>query len=403
MGDYLLQATSTLNGYVLDETPISVSLTQSGQTVSKSITNSRAAGSVSVTKTDKNTGAPLSGVHFKLTDRSGVLVQEGDTDVNGKLSFTAIPLGEYLLQETSALSGYVLNETPISVFLMQNGQVVELSVQNDPVIGSLKIIKKIANEVLPLAQAGFRLFKNDGTLLKEGFTDTNGELVFSDIPYGTDYYYQEFSVPKGYVLDDTKHPLSITETESTLTKTIENSRREGTLHILKQDQRGRPLQGAAYYLEISTDNGSSWAPAVSRPTGNAVTATGCTSPGLNGGCLTTGADGLAVFTGLRADDHTLFRVTEVKAPAGYSLMAEPLFVGTLPIAVTSPTIDDSETVDGSIFTYTLYITATDSVTYRLPETGGTGFPLTPIGLLFLAVPFFIPKFKKFKETAYENT
>ena len=403
LGDYLLQETSTLNGYVLDETPISVSLTQSGQTVSKSITNSRAAGSVSVTKTDKNTGAPLSGVHFKLTDRSGVLVQEGDTDVNGKLSFTAIPLGEYLLQETSALSGYALNETPISVSLMQNGQVVELSVQNDPVIGSLKIIKKIANEDLPLAQAGFRLFKNDGTLLKEGFTDTNGELVFSDIPYGTDYYYQEFSVPKGYVLDDAKHPLSITETESALTKTIENSRREGTLHILKQDQRGRPLQGAAYYLEISTDNGSSWAPAVSRPAGNAVTATGYTSPGLNGGCLTTGADGLAVFTGLRADDHTLFRVTEVKAPAGYSLMAEPLFVGTLPIAVTSPTIDDSETVDGSIFTYTLYITATDSVTYRLPETGGTGFPLTPIGLLFLAVPFFIPKFKKFKETAYENT
>ena len=403
IGDYLLQEASTLNGYVLDETPISVSLTQSGQTVSKSITNSRAAGSVSVTKTDKNTGAPLSGVHFKLTDRSGVLVQEGDTDVNGKLSFTAIPLGEYLLQETSALSGYVLNETPISVSLTQNGQVVELSVQNDPVIGSLKIIKKIANEDLPLAQAGFRLFKNDGTLLKEGFTDTNGELVFSDIPYGTDYYYQEFSVPKGYVLDDTKHPLSITETESALTKTIENSRREGTLHILKQDQRGRPLQGAAYYLEISTDNGSSWAPAVSRPAGNAVTAAGCTSPGLNAGCLTTGADGLAVFTGLRADDHTLFRVTEVEAPAGYSLMAEPLFVGTLPIAVTSPTIDDSETVDGSIFTYTLYITATDSVTYRLPETGGTGFPLTPIGLLFLAVPFFIPKFKKFKETAYENT
>ena len=81
------------------------------------------------------------------------------------------------------MSGYVLNETPISVSLMQNGQVVELSVQNDPIIGSLKNIKKIANEDLPLSQTGFRLFKNDGTLLKEGFTDTNGELVFSDIPY----------------------------------------------------------------------------------------------------------------------------------------------------------------------------------------------------------------------------
>ena len=402
LGEYLLQETSTLNGYVLDETPISVSLTQSGQTVSKSITNSRATGSISVTKTDKDTGAPLSGVHFKLTDRSGTLIQEGNTDARGQLSFTGIPLGEYLLQETSTLNSYVLDETPISVSLTQNGQVVELSVRNDPIVGSLKLIKKIAGENAPLAGAGFRLYKNDGTLLKEGFTDANGELVFSNIPFGSDYYYQEFSVPKGFLLDDARHPFSITGTESSFTQTLENSRREGTLHILKQDQRGRPLQGAAYYLEVSTDNGSSWTPAVSRPAGNAVIAGGCTSSGLSCGCLTTGSDGLAVFTGLRADDHTLYRVTEVKAPDGYSLMAEPLFVGTLPIAVTSPTVDDSETVDGSIFTYTLCITATDSATYRLPESGGTGFSLTSLGLLFLAVPFFIPKSKKTKETAYEN-
>ena len=402
LGSYTLTETATVSGYVLDSFPIAVELTQAGQTVSQTIANTPARGGLVVRKTASDTGSPLSGVHFELLNQSGIKIAEGDTGTDGVLRLENLPLGAYRLKETSAASGYILNSDEIPVSISEHNQTVEINVANDPIIGSLKILKRIAGENTPLPGAGYRLYAQDGTQIAEGFTDASGELLFENIPYGSGYWYQEFAAPKGFVLDDSRHPLSVTATESVTTQALENNRREGTLSILKQDQRGRPLSGAAYLLEYSTDNGSTWTPVVSRPAGNSVSIGGCTSPGLSGGKLTTGADGLAVFTGLRADDSTLYRVTEVKAPDGYSLMAEPLFVGTLPIAVSDPNVEDSETVDGSTFTYTLYITATDSATYRLPEAGGTGSSLAPFGLLFLAVPFFIPKSKKLKETAYEN-
>ena len=115
---------------------------------------------------------------------------------------------------------------------------------------------------------------------------------------------------------------------------------------------------------------------------------------LNYGQLTTGADGLAVFTGLRADGEILYRLTETACPPGYSLMGDPLYVGTLPVAVNDPNIADGETVDGTTYTYSLYVTATDNPVFRLPEAGGNGFSLLPFALLLLAAPLFAIKLKK---------
>ena len=403
LGSYTLTETATISGYVLDSSPIAVELTQGAQVVSKTIANTPARGGLVVRKTASDTGSPLSGVHFELLNQSGTKLAEGDTGTDGVLRLENLPLGVYRLKETSTASGYILKSDEVPVSISEHNQTVEINVANDPIIGSLKILKRIAGENAPLPGAGYRLYAQDGTQIAEGFTDASGELLFENIPYGSGYWYLEFAAPKGFVLDDSRQPLSVTETESVFMQTLENSRREGTFHILKQNQNGRALQGAVYLLEFSMDNGASWSPVTSRPAGNNVSVGGCTSPGLAGGQLTTGSDGLAAFTGLRADDDTLYRITETKAPEGYSLMAEPLFVGTLPIAVTDPNVEDSETVDGNTFTYTLYITATDSATYRLPEAGGSGFPLIPLGLLFLAVPFFIPKSEKTKENAYENS
>ena len=52
--------------------------------------------------------------------------------------------------------------------------------------------------------------------------------------------------------------------------------------------------------------------------------------GLNSGELTTGADGKATFTGLRADGLILYRLTETKAPPGMSLLADSILIGPPP-------------------------------------------------------------------------
>ena len=225
-------------------------------------------------------------------------------------------------------------------------------------------------------------------------TDQNGELLFEDLLYGTGYSYQEVSVPKGFVLDQNVYPLSITENKVTVTMEHENFRREATLQVLKQDHQGNPLSGTTFLLEYSSDNGNTWSPVSYREAGNSVSFGGCTSAGLSYGQLTTGADGLAVFTGLRADGEILYRLTETACPPGYSLMGDPLYVGTLPVAVNDPNIADGETVDGTTYTYSLYVTATDNPVFRLPEAGRNGFSLLPFALLLLAAPHFAIKLKK---------
>ena len=382
LGNYHLIETATVDGYVLDSTPVAVELTQANQTVTKNLTNARARGNVLIRKTASDTGYALPGVQFELLDQSGAVAASGVTGSDGTLLLDNLPLGSYSLEETQTVSGYALKAESIPVSITQNGQTVEVSVTNDPVIGSLKIIKKAAGEDTPLSGAGYRLFSQDGTQLSEGYTNDAGELLFEGIPYGSGYYYQEFAAPKGFVLDEGKYPLAVTETESAVVKTHENRRREGTLQVLKQDHQGQPLSNALFLLEYSQDNGKTWTPVTSRASGDAVKLGGCTSFGLTNGQLVSGADGKAVFTGLRADGSTIYRVTETRAPQGYSMMADPLYVGTLPVAVSDANIADSETVDGTVYTYSLYITATDNPIYRLPETGGNGFRFFPIGLFF---------------------
>ena len=299
------------------------------------------------------------------------------------------------MQETATVPGYVLDTTPIPVEVTEHGQTVEISMTNTPIRGNLKIVKRDAYEDTPLSGAGFRLFDSGGHLIDEGYTDANGELTFESLLYGS-YQYQEISPPKGYELDDTVYPFSITEHGVTITQERDNLRRPGTLEVKKLDQNGKPLVGATFLLEYSTDNGASWTAVFSR-SGDDVQTGGCTSPALSDGHLSTGDSGSVTFSGLRADSAILYRLTETQAPVGHSLLGGPLYVGTLPIEING-TAGDSETVDGVTTCYTLYVTATDDPLFRLPETGGVGFTWLPYVMGFLTMPYIITKRKDERET-----
>lgn len=394
LGSYYYAETAALPGYVLDSTLYPISISEGGQLVTVTATNILARGNVSVLKSDE-TGAPLGGVHFTLTDSTGQIVAEGDTPEDGTLTFSGLLLGSYTLQETATREGFVLDTTPIPVEVTKHGQTVEISMANTPIRGNLKIVKRDAYEDTSLSGAGFRLFDSGGHLIDEGYTDANGELTFESLIYGS-YQYQEFSPPKGYKLDDTVYPFSITEHGVTITQERDNLRRPGMLEVKKQDQNGKPLAGATFLLEYSTDNGASWTAVFSR-SGDDVQTGGCTSPALSDGQLSTGDSGSVNFSGLRADSSILYRLTETQAPVGHSLLGSPLYVGTLPVEI-SGTAEDSETVDGVTTCYTLYVTATDDPLFRLPETGGAGFAWLPYVMGFLTMPYIITKRKDERET-----
>jgi len=107
---------------------------------------------------------------------------------------------------------------------------------------------------------------------------------------------------------------------------------KGSITVRKVDVTGSPLTGAELLLETSTD-GQTWTEV---------------------GKITTDSTGVAKWENLKTGVQ--YRVTETKAPAGYTLLTEPLFTGTL----------DSSNRD-------VTITACNNAGFVLPFTGGTGF------------------------------
>ena len=157
---------------------------------------------------------------------------------------------------------------------------------------------------------------------------------------------------------------------------------------LRSYQNGNILTGAEYLLEYSTDSGASWQPVFTR-TGDSIETGGCTSSVLNNGRLTVNSAGTATFSGLKADRSIIYRLTETSAPEGCTLLAEPLYTGTLPVKVDkSFSSDDCEVIDGENYCYTLYVTAVNGAMYRLPNTGGSGFAYIPIVLCILGAVLY---------------
>ena len=198
-------------------------------------------------------------------------------------------------------------------------------------VGSLTINKVDADTGKALVGVTYRLYDASGNKVADATTGADGMAVFSDLPLGS-YTYQEISAPEGYVVDDTKYQITITTGMLNITETRTNTMAKGSLTVRKVDVTGSPLVGAKLLLETSAD-GQIWTE-VSR--------------------ITTDKTGIAKWDDLKIGAQ--FRITETQAPAGHTLMAEPLFTGVL--EANSPDVT---------------ITACNSAGFVLPFTGSTGF------------------------------
>ncbi len=357
LGSYTYQEISAPSGYVVDNTKYPITITSTTLNITATRTNALGKASVEISKVDADSNTPLQGAGFRLYDASGSQVAEGYTDVNGKLTFTGLKLGNYTCKEFQAPTGYELDDTAFPVVLNQNGQVLKVTRENKLITGSIEILKVDADTKKPLAGVVYRLFDAEGNKIADGTTDTNGKVTFDNLKPGS-YSYQEISTVDGYQLDDTKYDFSLTSENLNIKVTRENKPVKGCITVRKVDVTGSPLAGAELLLETSTD-GQSWTE-VSR--------------------ITTDKSGIAKWGDLKIGAQ--FRITEVKAPAGYTLMTEPLFVGTLDN--TNPDVT---------------ITACNSAGFVLPFTGSAGF--TPY-ILFAALALMAGAYFYKKSNIKEN-
>ena len=330
-----------------------------------------AAGSYTASVTDTN--GVLSAYNFTANSGNGVtFTRKGNTLT---ITATAAAAKNLLGEKTYSATGSAFEMDPDEAVLCwydRTGRYQAMAsytgVGRDPVRvyikiraveekGSLTINKVDAETGKALAGVTYRLFDASGNKVADATTGADGKAVFKDLEQGK-YSYQEISAPSGYVVDKTKYQITISATALNTTAKRTNARAKGSLTINKVDATGAPLAGAELLLETSAD-GKTWTEV---------------------GRITTDSTGVAKWENLKTGVQ--YRVTEAKAPAGYTLLTEPLFAGVL----------DSSNRD-------VTITACNNAGFALPFTGGTGFTTyILLAALMLCMGVYFCKKIEMKET-----
>lgn len=289
-------------------------------------------GSITVTKTDSETGAPLEGVQFSVyasTDyehKNPVAVDT--TDKDGKIVFNDLAAKLYSVIETGFPRGYVPNSEVHSVDLtmIKNGENKNLSVTNEPYYGYVRVTKTEFGTNTPLSGAEYGLYEaSTDRLIETKMTDDNGMAIFSKQPYGSSLYVKEISAPEGYALDTEEHGLQINSVSKRYYDVRVSDRKlEVSIQIRKIDSENDMLmlEGATFSLYLSTDYAYQ----------NALKT------------VTTDEDGLALLGGL---EPTAYILVETTAPEGYELPEEKY------------SVDLTNAVAGSINTVTITNTKTE--------------------------------------------
>lgn len=215
--------------------------------------------------------------------------------------------------------------------------------------------------------------KPEGTLegWKFKITDADGKEV-SGSPFTTDRDGKILTgnlTPGDYTVEEVLPADSLYSGEAPKTVTVVagktaevsflNKLRTGKITIRKVDTRGEPLAGATFLLEGSED-GSLWYPVI--PGSNGVCTLGEPSEENHAAASkTSGEDGLLTWENLSITLQ--YRITETKAPEGYTLLKEAAFEGTLPAD-------------------TLELRVVNGEAFALPKTGSTGFVRIPMATVF---------------------
>ncbi len=335
-----------------------------------------------IVNTIDNLSVPEVGAEFSVSDNAGTVVDTIVTGEDGIGVSKDLPYGTYTVQQISGQAGTIFCDA-WTVTVDEHGKVYKYEKENPLWTASVSLHKKEAGAETPLIGT-FELCERmaDGTVkvLETDTTGTDGNLAFTRKIVYTDgacnsstYFIREKEAPAGYVLDAKEYPVSCTESQQTISVTIENAPILGKLELRKQSSVGKPMQGVEFVLEFSLDDGSSWSAVTYRENDSVIVPGSCTNAELIDGKLLTDENGIAVYEGLRvytADGKAiLYRVTEAKTLDGSSLIPGHIWEGDL--------VTEAE----GKHQFDVVLRVTNSPVLEIPETGSHAAILMPVSLV----------------------
>ena len=200
-GNYQFREKRAPEGYKLDSTPIDFKITEKQTDVTYKAYNTRKAGTIRLFKLDEN-GIPVAGGVYALMNADKEVIDEYTTNQDGYVYIENLEWGTYYIKETKAPNGYKLDETEYEVVVDAKHIAIDVKSVDETKKGSVVLTKYDEIGKNALEGAVFSLYKNDGTVVKEGLTtDTDGKVQVDGLEWGS-YYFKETKAPQGYGLSD---------------------------------------------------------------------------------------------------------------------------------------------------------------------------------------------------------
>ena len=178
-------------------------------------------------------------------------------DENGYAVTKDLPYGIYTVHQTKGWDGRELL-ADFDVYIAKDGQTYRYLANNRNFESYIKIVKVDVEtgKVIPLAGAGFRLYRPDGSLITQTFTypevttidtfytNSDGYLITPEkLEYGTGYSLVEVSAPYGYTLNSEPVYFDVTAdnaTEENAVTVVEvtklNMAQKGVIRISKSGE-----------------------------------------------------------------------------------------------------------------------------------------------------------------------
>ena len=230
------------NRYILESID-KTSVTMSDEDVLSTVTNKKATGKVSISKTDITTGKPVLGAILQVIEKDTNKIVEEWTTTEEDHIINKLPIGEYILREITAPNGYVRAED-VEFTVSNSGEIQKVEMQDD--YTKVEISKKDLETKEVLEGAQLQLLNSQGDVVAE-FTSENKAYTISKLPVG-EYTLHEVKAPKGYNLaEDVK--VVIEETGKVQEFSIYDVEKTNNIPISKQDiTTGEEIEGAKLEL-----------------------------------------------------------------------------------------------------------------------------------------------------------
>lgn len=268
-GKYYLIETKTIDGFILDNTPIEADISYIDQNTNvvyagMNVTNERQKVQISVIKTDSETKKVLEGAVFGLFTKEDIVNADGKVIVNadtqiekavtgkdGKVTFTSdLPLGQYYVKELEAPAGYVKSDKVIDVdatYKGDNVKVIELEAAFENIPIKVEFSKTDITGEKELPGAKLSVIDSEGKIVESWISEAGKSHVIERLPVGK-YTLREESAHYGYkvAVDVT---FEITETSEIQKVIMKDEQAVGRIIINKTDSvTGSPIEGVVFEI-----------------------------------------------------------------------------------------------------------------------------------------------------------